>query len=599
MKTNKLVIIIIVLALVLTTIIVAFVAQEKNKTNTSSESNTEVKIVNQSSNTKVEYSSDEMAEKYSDYSAKINLNNLEVEEGSGVQISNQTITISASGTYYFSGTSEDANIVVDAKGETVILVFDNCNIKSSTTSVINIQKAEKVIINIPENTTTTFTDSSSYTVFTDEEEPNSTIFSKQDLVINGKGTLVVNGNYKEGIRSKDGLKIIDVTLKVTAVDNGIRGKDYLGINGANITVNAGGDGIKTKYDETEDEGYLSIENATINIETVEDGIQAETILYITNSDITIKTTYEQATKTENDFRGMGFKGETTSTSSSEDSVSSKGLKAGTEITIESGTFNIDSTDDGIHTDGYIIINNGTFNISTGDDGIHADSNIVINDGNINITKSYEGIESYNIEINGGEISVVSSDDGINVNGTAHDGMGGGSTATADESQVLVINGGTIYVEADGDGLDSNGYIKMTGGTVIVGGSTNGGNGALDYDLTFDISGGTLVAYGPTGMWQNPSISSSQYSIAFSCSGNSGDKVELKDSNGKTIANFTAKRAYGMVCVSDSKLTKGETYTLYINGTVSGSQELTSIVTSNGSSSQNGGMMGGQGRRGTR
>ena len=74
-----------------------------------------------------------------------------------------------------------------------------------------------------------------------------------------------------------------------------------------------------------------------------------------------------------------------------DSQSSKGLKAGKEITINSGKIDINSTDDSIHSNGYIIINGGQITIYSGDDGIHADNNIVINGGDINITKSYEGI----------------------------------------------------------------------------------------------------------------------------------------------------------------------------------------------------------------
>ena len=45
---------------------------------------------------------------------------------------------------------------------------------------------------------------------------------------------------------------------------------------------------------------------------------------------------------------------------------------------------------------------------------------------------------------------------------------------------------------------------MVGGTVLVNGPTNNGNGSLDYDETFDISGGTLVAAGSAGMAQMPS-----------------------------------------------------------------------------------------------
>ena len=101
------------------------------------------------------------------------------------------------------------------------------------------------------------------------------------------------------------------------------------------------------------------------------------------------------------------------------------------------------------------------------------------------------------------------------------------------------------------------------------------------------------------MWQNPTTDSSQYSIAFGITGKVGDTIELKDSNGNTIVSFTAKKAYGMICISDSSLIKGKTYTLYVNGTSVGSQELSSIVTTNGNGNSNfgGDMMNKGGRQG--
>ena len=296
---------------------------------------------------------------------------------------------------------------------------------------------------------------------------------------------------------------------------------------------------------------------------------------------------------------MGSFRTSSSSSSSDDSVSSKGIKAGKEITINSGNITITSTDDSIHSNSYIIINDGTFELSTGDDGIHADNNILINNGTINITKSYEGIEANYIKINDGNISVVASDDGINVSGgdgsEAFGQMGGDSFSTVeDDDRQLVINGGTMYVSAQGDGLDANGSIVMNGGKVTVAGTTNNGDGALDYDEAFNINGGTLIVYGATGMWQNPSTSSTQYSICFGTSGSAGDKIVLKDSKGNEIASFTTEKTYGAITISSGDLEKGETYTLYVNGEAKSSQELTSIVTSNLTTSggMNGNMNGG-------
>lgn len=598
---KKLVIIIICLIIILVGVIgIGIISSENTNSynsqnsnlnsdcsNSSATSSDSIIPIETSSNLSVNYTTEEEKGIYTNYTAKINLDNMSID-GSGVSISGTTIKITAEGTYYFSGTSNDASITVDAsENANVVLVFDNANITSSNTAVINGIKAKKITINLASGSTNKFTDSSSYTVFTEDDEPDATIFSKTDLVINGSGKLILNSNYKDGIASKDTLKIVNTNIEITSKDDGIRGKDFVAIKNSNITIKSEGDGIKSTNTDT-NFGYILTQGGTIKIESKNDAIQAENVINISDSNIDIKTTGNTSDKTEDG-----------------DNISSKGLKAGIEITINSGNININSTDDSIHSNKYIIINGGTLTLTSGDDGIHADNNILINNGTINITKSYEGIESSYIKINDGNVSVVASDDGINIAGgndeSAFGRPGANNFTSTDNGRELVINGGTVNVIADGDGLDSNGSISITGGTITVFGAVNGGNGALDYDKTCKITGGTLIAYGANGMWQNPSTDSTQYTIAFSSTGNAGDKIELKDSNGNTVASFTAQKSYGMLCISDSNLKQGETYTLYVNGTSKANQTISSIVTSNGNSSgemmQGGGMEGGQkGRR---
>ena len=582
------IIVIIVLILILGIIVKLVISTDNGNTNISSnnqstskttnttntENNSSTEIIETSTNLSI---ADVTSENYTSYTAKINLNNLSVD-GSGVSISNNTITINKEGVYYFTGTLSDGNIVVNADSAKVVLVFENVNITSTKTAVINVIKAKTVTLNLIDGSTNVFTDSSNYTEFTEDDEPNGTIFSKSDLYITGSGTLKVYANYQDGIVSKDTLAIVDATIEVTSADDGIRGKDFTSIKNAKITVNSKGDGIKSTNDSDTSLGYVIIDGATINVTSENDGIQAETVLNISNSNINITTTGK--------------------VSSSSD-VSSKGLKAGKEITINGGNYAITSTDDTIHSNGCVIINNGNFELSSGDDGIHGDSNILINNGTITIKKSYEGIEANYIKINDGKISIIASDDGINVSGGDGSQMmgprGGDSFgSTSDSNRQLVINGGNIYVKSEGDGLDANGSINMNGGYVLVVGTTSNGNGALDYDQSFNVTGGTLIVYGAAGMWQNPSTTSKQYSICFGAAGSSGDSIVLKDSNGNEIVSFKTEKNYSAVTISSSSLKQGETYTLYVNGTSAGSQEITSIVTSNmtNSGGMNGGMQGG-------
>ena len=64
-------------------------------------------------------------------------------------------------------------------------------------------QADKVGIKLEEGSENLISDSQDYQVNDDENNPNAAIFSQEDLMINGTGTLTVLGNYNHGIVSKD------------------------------------------------------------------------------------------------------------------------------------------------------------------------------------------------------------------------------------------------------------------------------------------------------------------------------------------------------------------------------------------------------------
>jgi len=127
------------------------------------------------------------------------------------------------------------------------------------------------------------------------------------------------------------------------------------------------------------------------------------------------------------------------------------------------------------------------------------------------------------------------------------------------------------VQPLGDGLDSNGYIDMTGGLVLVNGPTTNGNGPLDYNGTFNISGGTLVAVGSSGMAQAPSTSSTQYSALynFDSTQTAGTIVHLETAAGEEVLTFVPTKEYQSVLLSSPELENGETYVVYTGGSSTG------------------------------
>lgn len=248
------------------------------------------------------------------------------------------------------------------------------------------------------------------------------------------------------------------------------------------------------------------------------------------------------------------------TTTDEESTSAKALKAGTDLTVNGGTYTIDSMDDSLHSNSNVTVNDGTFSIQSGDDGIHADQALTINGGTISIAKSYEGLEGAIITLNDGDVDVTASDDGVNAAGDESSG-----------SNELHINGGSLTVNAGGDGLDANGSITMTGGTVIVNGPTTSGNGALDYDGTFVISGGYLVAAGSSGMAQGTSDASTQNTIVmtFPETQKAGTLVHIQDSKGNNIMTFAPVKDYQTVVISSPDLAKDGSYVISSGGTSTG------------------------------
>lgn len=129
-------------------------------------------------------------------------------------------------------------------------------------------------------------------------------------------------------------------------------------------------------------------------------------------------------------------------------------------------------------------------------------------------------EALSLEITGGTLHITASDDGINGAGGADaSSLGGrpGQNSFGSGTASLRIAGGYIVVDASGDGIDVNGSLSIEGGTVLVTGPDNDGNGAFDYDGSAVVSGGVVVCVGSSGMAQGFSDISAQPSAMVTLS----------------------------------------------------------------------------------
>lgn len=515
-------------------------------------------------------------------------------ETAGVAINGQTMTITAEGTYIFSGTLSEGQIVVDADNAKVQIVFDNVDITCASSAAVYVKSAEKVFVTLAEGSQNTLRNTDEY-VAIDDNNIDAVIFAKSDLTLNGTGSLTIVSAEGHGIVSKDDLKITGGTYDITAAGHALSGKDSVRIADGTFILTAEKDGIHAENADDEEKGYIYIADGDFTITSDGDGMDASNIVQIEDGtfDITAGGGAANSLKThESDMPGGGMSqnierpdGENMpqDTTTDESGTSTKGIKAGGGMYLNGGTYQIDSADDSIHSNANITIADGTYTLATGDDGVHADDALTVNGGTITVTESYEGLEGLTVTINDGTIDITARDDGINTaGGTDQSGFGtfgdhfkGMDSAddeteeTTDNEMWMELNGGYIHILAGGDGVDSNGDLTINGGEIYIDGPSDNGNSAIDYGdrSSAYVNGGTLVAIGSSGMAEVMSDSSKQKVLMVKL----GEQMEagnvvLTDSEGNVIVSYTALKTYDCVIISTAEVESGATYTLTTSGT---------------------------------
>lgn len=507
-----------------------------------------------------------------------------VSNPSNLTISGANVTITASSEISVSGESTSGQLAVNVdktaepEGK-VVLNLEGLTLSNSSAAPIYVEAiGDEVQISAKNGTTNTISDGTSHTdTYVDSDgntnTVNGAIFSRDDLKLKGKGTLIVNGNTEDGIVCKNDLKIWNGNITVNAADDGIRGNDSVRIgdpdaadySSLSVTVNtnngsSGGDGIKTNSDE-DGKGYVTINGGTVNIDSYADGIQAEQTFTMNGGELNI-TTYQGSNFTGSASGGNGGWGGGmggNDGNSNKTDISAKGIKAvgvydeagttwqsGGDLIVNGGTITIDSSDDSLHCGGDMQLLGGSMTLATADDGAHSDHALTIGSTGgdydapyVNITKSYEGIEGVDITQNSGTVMVTSSDDGYNAAG----------------------------------GADSSGN-NNSGGYVFVS-QTGGGNGPLDCgdsNNSITYSGGTVIAAGSSDMFETPS----SYSFLSTTSVSAGQTITFTDASGNVLATFTLPNgsAEMVMCSQESSVT------CYTGGTLSGTTYFASQDSTN-------------------
>lgn len=293
---------------------------------------------------------------------------------------NHEYTISEEGVYVISGSAEEATIVVDVdSSEKVQIVLDGVSITNADYPAIYVKSADKVFV--------TTTDSENKLTVTGtfrsdgETNTDAVIFSKDDLVLNGLGKLIINST-DNGITSKDDLKITGGSYVITSESDAIEANDSILICDGEFTINTSKDALHSENDEDDTQGMIYISGGNFDINAESDGIQGISLVEIDGGTFTIKA--EEAVE-------------------------------GTYVRINDGKFTINASDDGINASAKssaykptVEINGGNLDITmaAGDtDAIDSNGYIYINGGTINISAQSAFDFDYGAELNGGTVTV--------------------------------------------------------------------------------------------------------------------------------------------------------------------------------------------------
>ena len=515
---------------------------------------------------------------------------------------NNIYTLSTAGTYTLSGKLEGQILVEAGENDEVVIELNGASLSYNQDSPIKAVSADKVEISAKKETENTISDNRSAKTVDTDTLGEGAIYADCDLKLKGSGTLVVTGNYNNGVHTTKDLTIQKLTMKVTGYNNAIKGNNSVTITSGTVQAYAKtGNGIKTEDNDIsssgKQKGTVVINGGNVYVDSLHDAVDAAYDVTVDQADSEVPTLVNIKTGKNSTYYSSSFKAD-----------SEKGLKAMNSITINNGTVSIAASDDAIHANygealengskglGNITVNGGTIQIASGDDGLHADNTLSITGGKVVVTNATEGFEGNYINISGGYSYIYGTDDGVNCSKKSFSNC------------AFVMTDGYLDVavkSGDTDGIDSNGNFTLSGGVIVTRGSPgttgSGMSTGLDVDGTCSMTGGTLIAF--NGLEKSPSTSSSvNYAGTKSSSqqgghgghGGPGGFGGTTSSSGVSLAagnytlsgsgidiSFINDYAYGSFLVYSSNLTIDSTYTLSRNSStvLSWSQSSSSVTIS--------------------
>ena len=412
---------------------------------------------------------------------------------SGVSISGNIITITKEGTYVFSGALSEGQIVVDADSAKVQLVLDNADITCASSAAIYIKNADKTFITLAEGSENILMNTAEYEAI-DDNNIDAVIFSKDDLTLNGKGTLTINSEYGHGIVSKDDLKLVSGTCNITAKNHALSGKDSVRIAAGTYNLTSGKDGIHSENADDDEKGFVYIASGDFTIESTGDGIDASYVVQIDDGDfdITAGDGAENATKTNNDMPGGGTRdnmgggapgGDKPSGEAPSGEAPSGGPSSDSDSGKQTGQTPPDKPDgdsfDGSRPDEKASDNAGSQTSQTPPDKSGKDTS----DGQQSDKNSQSKDTADSTTASG-----ASSDTDSEAASSTSSDTDSTSTKGIKSEGALYVNGGTFTINSADDAFHSNFDVTINDGTYTI----SSGDDGMHADSALLVNGGTIT-----------------------------------------------------------------------------------------------------------
>ncbi len=428
--------------------------------------------------------------------------------GSGAYAYRGDVFITESGTYVITGTLSDGSVVVDAhKNSKVWILLNGASIYCSDNAAFRVDQADKVFLTLADGTENSIASGAAYSEDAVADNVKGALFARDDLTINGGGSLTVTAEYCHGVDANDELVITGGNVTVSAVSDALHVNDSFRLCSASLTLTAGDEGI----DVDAEDGWMYMESGTLTIDAEDDGVHTE-------GSVTV---------------------------------------IGGELAVEAG-------DDGVHTAADLSIEGGTVLIAKCTEGLEG-CNIRISGGDVTVYPTDDGLNATGTAPTWFDIW---SDDAASAPAeSAEEEEDDPGEIRISGGTLTIVNTDGI----DADGLDSNGSIYITGGDVRISLNQRGGSNALDAGTenggVMEISGGTVVACGSYAMAESFSGSSTQCAVlyAFKAGAEGGTEVSLEDADGNVLLSYTPPCDFTCAALSCPEMELGGTYRVVVGG----------------------------------